>query len=62
MLDLPDHPDIRRALATGYPFETVDDDTEYCEICGVSLENEDSYATSVLECVCAECLLDFCRR
>ncbi len=37
MKNIPDHPDIARALRTGYPYET-DDIQPTCPICGHEAE------------------------
>lgn len=57
MYDVPDHPDIRSALLTGYP-RGGQPKTIFCDECGKDITDEDKYEDCQHECLCKECLLD----
>jgi hypothetical protein len=60
MFELPDHPDVRRALRTGYS-TTIDGDTYRCPVCKTELEADETVYT-IYVCGeqyvigCAECV------
>lgn len=56
MYDVPDHPDIRSALLTGYP-RGGQPESIFCDECGTDITDEDKYEDCRHECLCKECLL-----
>lgn len=55
MFELPDHPDIRRAMATGYAHKRI---THYCPKCGAEMSadttlylNDDGEIIACDQCV-----------
>jgi ribosomal protein S27E len=51
-----EHPDITRALKTGYPTEQ-ELDHYYCDECGECLDDQTMYEDSTHKYLCKECLL-----
>lgn len=54
-MNIPDHPDIRAAMLTGYP-TWKQPKTYYCEECGAPLDEGDVYEDAYHEYLCRECL------
>ena len=52
-----EHPDITRALQTGYPHNVDELDEHYCEECGQCLDEQTMYEDDTHKYLCKECLL-----
>ena len=56
MQNIPNHPEIERALKTGYPSWNQPKSC-YCEECGKCLDDEQVYEDTTHRYLCKECLL-----
>lgn len=55
MFNLPDHPEIRWAQATGYP-SWNQPKTHYCEVCGKAMDDEEEiYDEKSDKYICEDC-------
>lgn len=57
-MNIPDHPDIARALATGYPHPVKEPDPVNCTDCGLELTGEDTVFIYDGEPCCENCCRD----
>ena len=57
MIEVPDHPEIRWAEATGYPSWKQEDESHYCENCGECLDDKEAYEDRYHDWLCKDCLL-----
>lgn len=55
-MSVPDHPDITKALVTGYPTFSQPEDIS-CDFCGADLNEETVYEGRGYRYLCRECLL-----
>lgn len=55
-MNIPDHPDIRSALLTGYP-RHEQPETIFCDECGTDITDDDKFEDCQHECLCRDCLL-----
>ena len=58
MQNIPDHPEIACALATGYPKPPKEPDPVYCSECGKELTGHDDVYDYDGEALCSNCCLD----
>lgn len=57
-MNIPEHPEIARTLATGYPYPAKDPDPVNCTDCGMELEGEDTVFIYDGEPCCENCCRD----
>lgn len=55
--ELPDHPEIARAMRTGYPYPAPAESLE-CTDCGADLVGDDEVYDWDTDLVCEDCFLD----
>lgn len=57
-MNIPEHPEIARTLATGYPQPVKDPDPVNCTDCGLELDGEDTVFIYDGEPCCENCCRD----
>jgi len=57
-MNIPDHPEIACALATGYPYPVKDPEPVNCTDCGLELTGEDTVFIYDGEPCCENCCRD----
>ena len=54
MHNFPDHPDVARALETGYPH--IGDTALHCDVCGAGIHEDEPYYEIAGDIYCPDCV------